>query len=102
MLSYSVHWRQAVPIVYRQGSTHWTDKQAGVARRLTARIFSLNDRLVWDLDTSDVLVICVTDEVLLSFALTKATGFLQPTKSSVLRPATVAVCSACMYPATAQ
>jgi len=104
--SVSLHWRQAVPVVYRQGSptlTHWTDKQAGVARRLKARILSLTDPLVRDLDTSDIVPgFCGIDEVRLSFALKWATGFLQPVKSSVLRPSKAAVCCACTHQKTAQ
>ena len=72
-----------------------------MARCLTICILSLKDRLVRDLDSSGVLVMCERDEVLLTFALTKATGCLQPTKSSVLRTATVAVCLACTYQTTA-
>ena len=47
-----------------------------------------------------MLGFCIIDEVRLSFALKWATGFLQPVKSSVLRPSKAAVCLACTYQTT--
>ncbi len=99
----SLHWRQAVPDKTALRLTHRTDMQAGVARHLTALSLSFSDRLVRNLDTPGaVLMLFATDELRLSFALKWATGCLHPTKSSVPRPATVALCSACTHPATAQ
>ena len=77
--------------------------QAGVARRLTALIRSLTDRLVRNLGTSRVmLMLIVTDELRLSFALKWVTGCLQPGKSSVPRRSKAALWLACTYQPTAQ
>jgi len=49
-----------------------------------------------------MLMLIVTDELRLSFALKWATGCLQPGKSSVPRRSKAALCLACKYQSTAQ